>query len=402
MKHGRVWAQWLDRDLHRRFLTGVSLHSHTMHSRESLSFIPRYGARIPFLERELRRIAESYRASTGRELDYSRGYFTPPLPERAAYELERRHLESSLGVRALVSLTDHDDVEAGLALRAQGVRDAPVSIEWTVPVEPTYFHIGVHNLPEGAARSVQASMAECSGTRSGSRRREILACLGEIRDVIVVLNHPFWDQAAAGRERHRAALAELLRTDGQFFHALELNALRSWSENRQVLEFAAAAGFPVVSGGDRHGRHPNAAANLTNARSFSEFAAEVRDGFSEVVLLNEYRIPLGVRILSGVCDIMGWYPELGARARWSDRVWVRRFSGAVVPISQLWNGDVPGLVRCFDTAVRLAGTGGVQKFLRHCFLVENPFQTAEAALEDPGFQRLIRFAAASRREAASP
>jgi hypothetical protein len=374
-----------------------------MHSRENLAFIPRYAARIPFLDGELRRVAERYQARTGRELDYARGYFTPPLPARAAHELERRNLEDSLGVKSLVSLSDHDGIEAGLELRSQGVRDAPVSIEWTVPVDSTYLHIGVHNLPPGEARSIRASMAECAEARSGNRRNELLACLGGLDGTLVVLNHPFWDQGGVGRERHREALAELLRTAGASIHALELNGLRSWPENRLVLEFARAAGYPVVSGGDRHGCHPNAAANLTNATDFSEFAAEVRDGLSEVLLLDDFRTSLGLRIIRGICDIMGFYPELGSRARWSDRIYVRRFSDAIVPISQLWDGEVPGVVRCFDAAMRLAGTSGFQNFMRRCFSMSDPLRAAEAPPVDAGIERLVRVAAASsRREAASP
>jgi hypothetical protein len=79
----RVWAQWRDQGLCRRFRAGVSLHSHSLHSRENLAFIPRYAARVPFLDGELRRVAERYRARTGRGLDYTRGCFTPPLPAGA-------------------------------------------------------------------------------------------------------------------------------------------------------------------------------------------------------------------------------------------------------------------------------------------------------------------------------
>jgi hypothetical protein len=40
---------------------------------------------------------------------------------------------------------------------------------------------------------------------------------------------------------------------GQWIHALEVNGLRLWPENRRVLEMARNLNYPVVSGGDRHG-----------------------------------------------------------------------------------------------------------------------------------------------------
>ena len=46
---------------------------------------------------------------------------------------------------------------------------------------------------------------------------------------------------------------------------MELNGLRQWRENRNVLAFAAAAGKPLISGGDRHTIEANSVLNLTNA-----------------------------------------------------------------------------------------------------------------------------------------
>jgi len=49
---------------------------------------------------------------------------------------------ANLGLRPLVSLTDHDNIDAGLALE-----DEPISVEWTVPYERSIVHLGIHNLP---------------------------------------------------------------------------------------------------------------------------------------------------------------------------------------------------------------------------------------------------------------
>jgi hypothetical protein len=84
--------------------TGISLHSHTMHSKEYLGRLPGYIAKFSiggyFLEREI----------------FAKVCWTPPLSPREADALERRQIER-LGLAALVSLTDHDNLEAGKHLR---------------------------------------------------------------------------------------------------------------------------------------------------------------------------------------------------------------------------------------------------------------------------------------------
>ena len=76
-----------------RCLTGISLHSHTMHSREYLGRLPSYIAKFPIgsyiLEREIGRL----HLYEGRIFDFKKVYWTPPLSPREADELERRQIE---------------------------------------------------------------------------------------------------------------------------------------------------------------------------------------------------------------------------------------------------------------------------------------------------------------------
>jgi len=51
---------WQDADVPGEFRTGVSLHSHTMYSEESLEIVPRYTARIPYLGDAIRRQESIY------------------------------------------------------------------------------------------------------------------------------------------------------------------------------------------------------------------------------------------------------------------------------------------------------------------------------------------------------
>ena len=81
-----------------------------------------------------------------------------------------------------------------------------------------------------------------------------------------------------GRRDSRSFTGRLLESSGEFIHALELNGLRPWEENQQVISVAKASDRTLVSGGDRHGCEPASVVNVTGASSFSEFAAEVRAG----------------------------------------------------------------------------------------------------------------------------
>jgi hypothetical protein len=125
----------------RHWSTGLSLHSHTMHSKEYLGRLPHYIAKFPIgsyiLEWEIGRV----HLYEGRIFDFKKIYWTPPLSTREACELEAKQIEAQLGLEAMVSLSDHDNFEAGLRLRfLKKTRQAPISIEWTVPYEKTEFH----------------------------------------------------------------------------------------------------------------------------------------------------------------------------------------------------------------------------------------------------------------------
>src|ERR1044071_2233834 len=99
MKRDRVQFLWQNPATPKTARTGVCLHGHTLHSKECLSFLPRILKLIPGMRAVLRR---------HEWVDFSRAYWTPPLPPRQAFLLERKQLEE-LELAAIVSLTDHDD-----------------------------------------------------------------------------------------------------------------------------------------------------------------------------------------------------------------------------------------------------------------------------------------------------
>jgi hypothetical protein len=243
-------------------------------------------------------------------------------------------------LRPLVSLTDHDKIDAGLELE-----DDPISVEWTVPYERSILHLGIHNLPPASARSWMSAMAAHTAAPVESRLPEILRELGRIPGVLIVLNHPFWLEEGVEKSDHTRALDCVLRQCNHLFHAFELNGTRRWSENRAVVDLAREWSRPVISGGDRHACEPAACLNLTNATSFAEFAGEVRSGHSVVLFMPHYRESMPARMLEAIWDILRPYPEYPGRERWTDRLFYRVEDGTATPLSVLWKHRMPWVVR---------------------------------------------------------
>jgi hypothetical protein len=354
---------WKDRRAAGVFRTGVSLHSHTLHSWENLRFLESFQLRLPLIPAVLRIASWQHRRSTGRELSLARVLWTPPPSPDEAYALEARQIRD-LGLRPIVSLTDHDDLESGLALRPNAQYAAPVSLEWTVPFGPTFFHLGVHNLPADSARQIASDLAAYTASPQTGLLRELLAMLDERPEVLIVLNHPMWDEASIGAAAHREMLAKLLGFCAPRIHAIELNGLRSWEENSEALALAREWRLPVISGGDRHGLEPNANINLTTAGTFDEFAAEIRcDKLSRLLFMPQYREPLRLRWFETVKDIVRRHPGV-QRSRWVDRFFYQCEDGVTRPLAQLWPHEGPALLRSFFAMLRLSESHSLRAALR--------------------------------------
>lgn len=354
MKPANVHFSWRQEQVSGRFRTAVSLHSHTLHSKESLDFIPRYAAKVPFLG------AAIERARKERCIDWRRAWWTPPLTPRQAFDVEAGQIKNSLQLNPLVSLTDHDNIEAPMGLRIlEEASSVPVSVEWTVPCGQAFLHLGVHHLPPEKAAVIWAQM-------NGSHHvTEWLEQLHRIPGVLLIVNHPLWDEAEIGRVLHRDCLHDFLRRNGHFLHAFELNGLRPWSENLEVIELASSWNMPVISGGDRHAYEPNACLNLTNATSFAEFAQEVRDGASEVLFLPQYRQGLTLRVIHQIWEILREQPGHGLGWHcWSDRLFYRDDDDGVRSLREIWGNRSPFIIHSFVALVNLLGHAPVRSALR--------------------------------------
>jgi hypothetical protein len=319
--------------------------------------IPPYLDRIPVVAALARREMRAYERRNGKPIDFTKGWWHPPLGPEDVLASERAQIVS-LGLQPLVSITDHDTIDAGLELAATWpAAEVPLSFEWTVPCARGFLHLGVHNLsPRDGAGMFRALAAFTQGSRPGCLS-DLLDMLNARLETLLVLNHPLWDLAGIGAADHLALVRNFIAEYGDRVHALELNGYRSWRENTSVMALARACGLPLVSGGDRHGCAPNSLLNLTDAASFGAFAREIRETRRSVVLvLPAYREALVARKLAVASDAMRAYPlHPRGQQHWTDRVAYER-DGVARPLSHYWRGGPPLWVRSavgmFDVATR--------------------------------------------------
>ena len=367
MARSSISYLWRDPLAPRGVRTGVSLHSQTNQSTETLAFLANFGNQYPVMRPLLSRMERRAEAMHGIKINYAAAYWTPPMTPRLAFDLERTQIEK-LDLAAMVSITDHDTISAPMLLRTiPSARQIPVSVEWSAPYGDQSFHLGVHNLPSARAAEWMAALADYTAHPSDRRLTQILAALNAEPNVLVVFNHPMWDLYLVGREKHEFLVNEFLQKNGAFLHALELNGLRHWAENRATRQLAEKWHMLLISGGDRHGVEPNATINLTNATSFTEFVHEIRrERKSEMLFMPQYAEPWKHRILQSTIDAVRNYPEFPQGSRnWDERVYHPDRNGVVRPLSEVWpGGKAPRAMRAVIGAVQLMGRGLVSGGLR--------------------------------------
>jgi len=367
MPNASISYLWRDKEAARGFKTGVSLHSHTNQSRETLDFLANFGNQYPVMRPLLARLERRSQEMHGVRVNYAASYWTPPMTPKLAFDLESRQIEK-LGLASMVSLTDHDTINAPMLLRTvPSARQIPVSVEWSAPYGTQSFHLGIHNLPSAHAQQWMATLKEFTARPSDARLTEILKALHDLPNVLVIFNHPLWDLYMIGKEKHQFLVNEFLQKNGAYLHALELNGLRNWDENRAVRRLAEKWNMLLISGGDRHGVEPNANINLTNATSFTEFVHEIRrERKSSVLFMPQYAEPWKHRLLQSTIDAIRNYPEFPQGSRnWDERAYHPDANGVVRPLSELWpKQSAPIAMRILIAMVQLLGKGPVAGGLR--------------------------------------
>jgi hypothetical protein len=386
--NGRVTSQWKQPFATQEFTTGVSLHSHTSVSEETLGFIHAMFVVMP----GLKRVFDFYgmrSARYGVTLDYDRANWRPPLQPKMAYDLESRQIQR-LGLNSLVSITDHDTIESPMLLRTvPSSRHIPVSVEWSVPFGQTIFHLGIHNIPsregmEWIRRFEEYTTAADANPGTANMDARLLSMLRELHEspqVLIVFNHPLWDLHKVG-PMHQAEVLRFLREAGSAIHAIELNGLRHVRENRDAAQLARETGHLVISGGDRHGLEPNANINLTSAASFTEFVEEIRvDRVSNVHFMPQYQERWEQRIFRSTLNAVTDFPDfMPGWQRWDERAFHPDKDGVMRSFAELWpEGHAPRLLRGAIQIVRMGGVRGLSAPLSLAFPGVNRLQREMSA-----------------------
>jgi len=364
----RISYLWKDQQACSEYTTGVSLHSHTNQSKETLDFLANLGAQYRLLRPILHEAERRSRERHNTPINYAAAYWTPPLTPRLAFDLESRQIQN-LGLMPLVSITDHDNINAPMLLRTvTSARHIPVSVEWSAPYgDDQAFHLGIHNLPSESGAAWMKIFEEYTANPSEAKLTEILAALHALPNVLIVFNHPMWDLYLIGCAKHKQRVESFMMANGGYMHALELNGLRHWEENRAVKKMAQQWNKLLISGGDRHGVEPNANVNLSTASTFTDFVHEIRyEDRSHVLFMPQYAEPWKHRILESTLDAIRDYPDFPQGSRhWDERVFHPDQKGVVRPLRELWpDQKAPSYLELGIKAVRLMGSRPVAGSLR--------------------------------------
>ena len=368
--HSQISYEWQSPDSKLPYTTGVSLHSHTSLSLETLDFVQSACASVPFVNAIVNYYDKLCRSRYDLPLDFASAHWRPPLLPRMAFDLEHRQIQD-LGLEPLISITDHDNIQAPLLLRTvPSARRIPVSVEWTAPFGPTAFHLGIHNLPSADTVHWMKRLEQFTAAPNDDQLDELLTELDAVQQVLIVFNHPMWDLYKIGAGRHAAELNRFLSRSNSCLHAFELNGLRHARENREVAQLAERWNQLLLSGGDRHGLEPNANINLTCATSFNEFVDEVRvERRSHVHFLAQYARPWEQRILESTLDAVTDHPHFSPGwQRWDERAFHKDSSGAMRSFAELWRRGRPPLpLSVLIHAVRLFRSRTLAKTLSLAF-----------------------------------
>jgi len=347
--------------------SAVSLHSHTHHSKETAEFLPLFVKPVPILNQWVADEMKAYKESTGIGVDFRRVYWTPPVSPPLVLASEKAQIEEKLDREAIVSITDHDSIAAGLSLQGESAAPpTPISLEWTVPYEGNSFHLGVHHLPPRRAEEIMRDLASYTAEPREGMLGDLLEHLASSPQTLLVLNHPYCNSVRMETAKHKSSLREFLERYRPWIHALEINGMRPPGENQLVRRMGEEYDFPVVAGGDRHGCAPNTVLNLSRAESWAEFVAEIRgERRGDVLLMPAYDEPVRLRELQTVADIARHYPRYRYGYRQlTDRVFVNLEGYGWHPLSFYWSGGMPLYLRPLFGGLVALGSSQARPLLR--------------------------------------
>jgi hypothetical protein len=289
------------------FAYAVSPHNHSQHSIENMAFLNQV-VKLRFM-RPLRGVLQTAFGLAGiADLNYADIFYRSPLSVEDVYRTESASA-AEFGFKGVhLGITDHDEAAGSIELLRTHPEEAhccPLGEEISIYFDDYLFHLGVTGMPEAGIEGLHQNLQQAARERRLDDLFEMLRASGSL----VVFNHPLvpW-----GKHPGRKIPAEeLLAKYGWAIHALEYNGMRSREENDRVLQLAQQVGKPVVGGGDSHLLLASSVLSVTQAASYEEFAAEVKEGRAVPLLLPTFFAPLGWKIFLRVLYFIAHYRRIG-------------------------------------------------------------------------------------------
>lgn len=291
----------------REFSHAVSLHNHSCHSVEKLAALNQV-IKLGFMRPLKGTLQRSFGLNGVTNLNYAEITFNPPYTPNDVYQMESSAavLWGFDGVH--LTITDHDEFAGSLALlrgRADLKGRVAIGEEVSMWYQSHLFHLGVSGLPEN---TIDETHARIQSAARGQRHEELFETLAA-SGCLVVLNHPLvaW---APGSDS--IPVTDLFSRYGWAIHALEVNGMRRREENDRVLELARHWKKPVVGGGDSHLLVAGSVVSLSQAASFKDFIAEVKDGHAVPFVTPNYFAPLNWKLFLRVLFFMSHYRQIAS------------------------------------------------------------------------------------------
>jgi predicted metal-dependent phosphoesterase TrpH len=291
----------------REFGYAVSLHNHSCHSSEKLAALNQV-VKLAFMRPLSGVLQRSFGLAGVSDLNYAEITFNPPYTPEDVYQIESA-AAARWGFNGVhLAITDHDEFAGSMALlRGRPDLDGRIAIseELSLWYQGHLFHLGVSGLPESGIDETHAQLQSAARGGRYDELFEMLAASG----CLVVLNHPLiaW---APGPET--IPITDLLTRYGWAIHALEVNGMRRREENDRVLELARQWRKPVVGGGDSHLLVAGSILSLSQAASYREFIAEVKDGHAVPFVTPDYFAPLKWKLFLRVLFFMSRYRQIAS------------------------------------------------------------------------------------------
>jgi predicted metal-dependent phosphoesterase TrpH len=291
----------------REFGYAVSLHNHSCHSVEKLAALNQV-VKLTCMRPFSGVLQSSFGLEGVDGLNYAEITYNPPYTPEDVYQMEAA-AAADWGFHGVhFAVTDHDEFAGNVALlRSRPDLNGRIAIgeELSLWYQGHLFHLGLSGLPENGIDEMHSRIQ--SAARAG-RHDELFETLAA-SSCLVVLNHPL---IAWGPGAKAIPIADLLTRYGWAIHALEFNGMRRREENTRVLELARQWQKPVVGGGDSHLLVASSVVTLSQAASFKDFIAEVKDGRAVPFVTPNYFAPLNWKLFLRVVFFMSRYRQIAS------------------------------------------------------------------------------------------